>query len=191
MSLYDRMYNNQQEQGMQRGNRLYEYLTNPTPQPITPTNKVDYKGYNPSVSTPMANPQANIQLPSLSTLSGLFKDKIQENEDDLNAKTEKGAGDKIDDFVNVGTDVATAFNGGGGYGSMATGAMNSLNTLGKGGSLGDAGQSFFGIDAENDSDVMQGIKGAGRGAMMGSTFGPVGTAVGALLGLGSSFLDDI
>lgn len=33
--------------------------------------------------------------------------------------------------------------------------------------------------------------GAGKGAMLGSSFDPIGTAVGAALGLGASFLDDI
>lgn len=33
--------------------------------------------------------------------------------------------------------------------------------------------------------------GAGKGSMLGSSFDPIGTAVGAALGLGASFLDDI
>ncbi len=50
---------------------------------------------------------------------------------------------------------------------------------------------MFNIDKDNDSDVMQAIKGTVNGASMGSSFGPWGAAIGGVLGLGSSFIDDI
>ena len=71
--------------------------------------------------------------------------------------------------------------------------INSGRTALNGGSWrDDIPQAFFGIDNKNDSDVMQTLKGAGKGAMMGTMVFPgVGTAIGALLGAGASFLDDI
>ena len=86
----------------------------------------------------------------------------------------------------------------GGWLSLGTGVLNGLN---KGfnhsddkeilGGFGNGVQGFFNIN-ENDSDVMQGINGTLDGAMKGTMIFPgVGTAIGALLGLGSSFLDDI
>ena len=73
------------------------------------------------------------------------------------------------------------------------GVINSGITALNGGSWkDDIPQAFFGIDNKNDSDVMQTLKGAGKGAMMGTMVFPgVGTAIGALLGAGASFLDDI
>lgn len=79
----------------------------------------------------------------------------------------------------------------GGYAGIGMSGLNSLNTLNKTGDFNKAGQSFFGIDSENDSEVMQSLKGAGKGAQMGAAFGPIGAAAGAVLGLGASFLDDI
>lgn len=87
---------------------------------------------------------------------------------------------------------------GGGWLSLGTGLMNGLN---KGfnhsddkeimGGFGNGIQGFFNVN-ENDSDVMQGINGTLDGAMKGTAIFPgVGTVIGALLGLGSSFLDDI
>lgn len=78
----------------------------------------------------------------------------------------------------------------GGAAGLGLSGLNSLNTLNQTGSFKDAGQSFFGID-KDDSDVKQGIKGTINGAMKGSAFGPIGAAAGAVLGLGSSFLDDL
>ena len=77
------------------------------------------------------------------------------------------------------------------YGGMILGGVRAgQSALGGGSFKDDVPQAFFGIDSENDSDVMQSLKGAGQGAMMGAPFGPIGMAVGAALGLGSSFLDD-
>lgn len=82
--------------------------------------------------------------------------------------------------------------GGAGYLPMIMGAVNAGSTALKGGSFkDDVPQSFFGINSKSDSDVMQALKGAGQGATMGMMFGPVGAIVGGILGLGSSFLDDI
>lgn len=87
---------------------------------------------------------------------------------------------------------------GGGWLSLGTGVLNGLN---KGfnhsddkeiwGGVGNGIQGFFNVN-ENDSDVMQGINGTLDGAMKGTAIFPgIGTAIGAALGLGSSFLDDI
>ena len=78
------------------------------------------------------------------------------------------------------------------YGGMILGGMRAGQSALSGGSFkDDVPQAFFGIDDSNDSEIMQGLKGAGTGAMMGAPFGPIGMAVGAALGLGSSLLDDI
>lgn len=73
------------------------------------------------------------------------------------------------------------------------GAVNAGSTAIQGGSFkDDVPQAFFSIDSKNDSDVMQALKGAGQGALMGTSILPGwGTAIGAVLGLGASFLDDI
>ena len=78
------------------------------------------------------------------------------------------------------------------YVGIAKGGLNAgLNALNGGSFKDDVPQAFFGID-DSDSEIMQGIKGAGQGALMGLPFGgPIGAAVGGLLGLGASFLDDI
>lgn len=70
-------------------------------------------------------------------------------------------------------------------------AIGGLNGLGKTGSWEGGVQGMFGVNPD-DSDVMQGIKGTGSGALTGfSVGGPVGAVIGGLLGLGSSFIDDI
>lgn len=100
--------------------------------------------------------------------------------------------DTIGDIASLGGDVYSAFNGGSGYGGLISGLANSGKEAINGGSFrDDVPQSFFGIDNENDSDVMQALKGASKGATMGMTFGPIGAAIGGVLGLGASFLDDI
>lgn len=65
-----------------------------------------------------------------------------------------------------------------------------LSALNGGSFTEDVPQSFFNIN-KDDSDIMQTIGGAGQGVMMGAPFGPIGMAIGGLLGAGSSFLDDI
>ena len=78
------------------------------------------------------------------------------------------------------------------YSGLITGAINAGSEAIQGGNWSeDVPQAFFGIDSEKDSDVMQALKGAGKGATMGMAFGPIGAVVGGVLGLGSSFLDDI
>ena len=98
------------------------------------------------------------------------------------------------DIFGIGKDMFSGYNsyGGGSYGGIIGGGINAgLSALNGGSWKEDIPQSFFGIDDHKDSDVMQTLKGAGKGAMMGAPFGPIGMAVGAVLGLGSSFLDDI
>lgn len=100
----------------------------------------------------------------------------------------------VDDIFGLGRDAFSTFNsyGNGGYGGIIGGVANAgMKALDGGSWKDDVPQAFFGIDNKNDSDVMQSLKGAGKGAMMGAPFGPIGMAVGAVLGLGSSFLDDI
>lgn len=126
-------------------------------------------------------------------------DKDYNYNDNYNyGNTSSGSGNKLNktfnDIFGIGKDMFGAYNsyGGGGYGGIIGGAVNSGMTALNGGSWKeDVPQSFFGIDDHKDSDVMQTLKGAGKGAMMGAPFGPIGMAVGALLGTGASFLDDI
>ncbi len=78
------------------------------------------------------------------------------------------------------------------YAGIISGAMSAGSEAIQGGNWkDDVPQAFFGVDSEKDSDVMQALKGAGKGATMGMAFGPIGAVVGGVLGLGSSFLDDI
>ena len=58
------------------------------------------------------------------------------------------------------------------------------------GGIGNGVQGFFGSN-DYDNDIAQAIAGTSNGAKMGSTFGPWGAAIGGVLGLGSSFLDDL
>ncbi len=98
------------------------------------------------------------------------------------------------DIFGIGKDIFSSYNnfGGGSYGGLIGGALNGLTSALRGGSWKeDVPQSMFGIDDKEDSDVMQTIKGAGKGVMMGAPFGPIGMAVGGILGAGASFLDDI
>ena len=103
-------------------------------------------------------------------------------------------GKTANDIFGIGRDILGSYNsyGSGSYGGLIGGAINGLSTALRGGSWEeDVPQSIFGIDDHKDSDVMQTIKGAGKGAMMGAPFGPIGMVVGAILGGGASFLDDI
>ena len=153
-------------------------------------------------------------LGSLGTIaSGLFGDSDKDNQYGLQTQsmpTFKGFGDsgKVGEYASdifglgkkgfdiykmFGSSGAGAGNGVVPYLPTIMGAINAGSTAIRGGSFkDDVPQSFFGIDNKNDSDVMQGLKGAGQGALMGTAIMPgIGTAVGALLGLGASFLDDI
>lgn len=85
--------------------------------------------------------------------------------------------------------------GGFGYIGLANGLMNGINQGFNSddkimGGFGNGLQGMFGVDSDNDSDVMQGIKGTVNGATTGAAFGPWGALIGGILGLGSSFLDD-
>lgn len=103
----------------------------------------------------------------------------------------------VNDMFGVGRDLFSSYQGmegaGGSYFPLIGGLINSSTKALNGGSWkDDVPQAFFGIDNEKDSDVMQTLKGAGKGAMMGTAIFPgIGTAIGALLGAGASFLDDI
>lgn len=79
----------------------------------------------------------------------------------------------------------------GGYGGLISGGVNGLNSFAESGDYKDGIQGFFG-QSKDDSDVMQAIKGTVNGATTGGSFGgPWGALIGGVLGLGSSFLDDI
>lgn len=98
------------------------------------------------------------------------------------------------DIFGIGKDIFGSYNsfGSGSYGGVLGGALSGLMSALNGGSWKeDVPQSVFGIDDHKDSDVMQTIKGAGKGVMMGAPFGPIGMIVGGVLGAGASFLDDI
>lgn len=103
----------------------------------------------------------------------------------------------VNDMFGVGKDLFGSYQGlegaGGSWFPFIGGSINSGMTALKGGDWkDDVPQAFFGINNKNDSDVMQTLKGAGKGAMMGTAVFPgIGTAIGALLGAGASFLDDI
>lgn len=103
----------------------------------------------------------------------------------------------VNDMFGVGRDLFSSYQGmdgaGGSWMPILGGVLNAGRSALSGGSWKeDVPQSFFGIDDHKDSDVMQTVKGAGKGAMMGTAIFPgIGTAIGALLGAGASFLDDI
>ena len=103
----------------------------------------------------------------------------------------------VNDMFGVGKDFFSSYQGldgaGGSYFPIIGGLINSGTKALSGGSWkDDIPQAFFGIDNENDSDVMQAFKGVGKGAMMGTAIFPgIGTVIGALFGAGASFLDDI
>ena len=79
----------------------------------------------------------------------------------------------------------------GGYGGLISGGINGLTSFAQSGDYKDGLQGFFSVD-KDDSDVMQGVKGAINGAVTGGSIGgPWGALAGGILGLGSSFLDDI
>jgi len=115
-------------------------------------------------------------------------------------------GDAANSYVNgggnslglIGDAANSSILSGGGLLSFIPSALNGLN---KGfnhsddkeimGGIGNGIQGFFNVN-ENDSDVMQGINGTVDGALKGTMIMPgIGTIVGGLLGLGSSFLDDL
>lgn len=102
-----------------------------------------------------------------------------------------GTGSAVGDAI--GTQTGTSFlSNVAPYGGVIMGGLRA----GKSGLSGgdwkdDVPQSFFGIDPKS-SDTSQALNGAVQGAMMGLPFGgPIGAAAGAILGLGTSFLDDI
>lgn len=80
----------------------------------------------------------------------------------------------------------------GSYGGLISGGVNGLGAFAKDGDYKDGLQGFFSVDSENQSDVSQALSGTVSGAQMGASVGgPWGALIGGVLGLGSSFLDDI
>lgn len=134
--------------------------------------------------------QYGLPTQSMPTFNG-FGDsgKVGEYASDIFGLGKKG----FDIYKMFGSSGAGASSGVGPYLPAIMGAVNAGSTAIRGGSFrDDVPQAFFGIDNEKDSDVMQSLKGAGQGALMGTSIMPgPGTIVGALLGLGASFLDDI
>ena len=120
-----------------------------------------------------------------------------------------GMSNFADKFSTWGNDNAflSNLNGGEGAGGGALGwigiGQNALKGLQQGfdapynddeviaGGIGNGIQGFFGAN-QYDNDIAQAIAGAGNGAKMGAGVGgPWGAAIGGVLGLGSSFLDDL
>ena len=134
--------------------------------------------------------QYGLQTQPMPTFNG-FGDssKVGEYASDIFGLGKKG----FDIYKMFGSSGAGAGGGVGPYIPAIMGAINSGSTALKGGSFrDDVPQAFFGIDSKNNSDVMQSLKGAGQGALIGTSIFPgIGTAIGAVLGLGASFLDDI
>lgn len=82
--------------------------------------------------------------------------------------------------------------GAGSYGGLISGGINGLGAFAKDGDYKDGLQGIFSVDSENQSDVSQALSGTVSGAQMGASVGgPWGALIGGVLGLGSSFLDDI
>ncbi len=134
--------------------------------------------------------QYGLPTQSMPTFNG-FGDsgKVGEYASDIFGLGKKG----FDVYKMFGSSGAGAGSGVGPYLPAIMGAVNAGSTAIQGGSFkDDVPQAFFSIDSKNDSDVMQALKGAGQGALMGTSILPGwGTAIGAVLGLGASFLDDI
>lgn len=136
------------------------------------------------------NNQYGLNTQSIPSFNGFGNDsKASEYASDIFGIGKKG----YDIYKMFGSSGAGSGSGVGPYLPAIMGAVNAGSTAIQGGSFkDDVPQAFFGIDNKKDSDVMQGIKGAGQGALIGTSIFPgIGTAVGALLGLGASFLDDI
>lgn len=135
------------------------------------------------------NNQYGLPTQSMPTFNGFGDSKVGEYASDIFGLGKKG----FDIYKMFGSSGAGSGSGVGAYIPAIMGAVNAGSTAIKGGSFkDDVPQAFFGIDNKKDSDVMQGLKGAGQGALIGTSIFPgIGTAVGALLGLGASFLDDI
>ena len=90
-----------------------------------------------------------------------------------------------------GAEGAGGFGGGAAvYAGLIRGGLNGLGSFAQSGDYKDGLQGMFGVEDENQSDIMQAVNGTMNGASMGSSFGPWGAAIGGVLGLGSSFLDD-
>lgn len=136
-------------------------------------------------------------------LGGLLGNSNSSTSDTSDGET--GGGDLISNAGNVwnlyktfgnsagsstaGTSAGSAM---GGYGGLISGGVNGLTSFAESGDYKDGIQGVFGVDNENQSDVSQAISGTVNGAQMGASVGgPWGALIGGVLGLGSSFLDDI
>lgn len=187
-----------------------QYITQATPRLSNVVNMSKNTGYQPlyiqNTQSSSNNASGGISdlvnggLSLMNGLGGLGGNKTSESfvpEDNENGNS------TLSDLGDIGGSVAslakTWGNSGssaggamGGYGGIISGGINGLNSFAESGDYKDGLQGFFGVDKDNDSDVMQVIKGTVNGAATGgSVGGPWGAAIGGILGLGSSFLDDI
>lgn len=174
MALFNRLFDKKNSNGLfedEKQNTLYGGIT----QNVSPVNKV--QAQQTSFNAPVANAV---------------------NNEVNNQETNKTA----DDILGLGQGAYNTYGnlaggsgsgGGGGMGWIGIGqsAANGMGKYADSGEAKDIGEGFFGFDSEEDSDVMQALKGSMNGAKMGSAFGPWGAVIGGVAGLGYSFLDDI
>ena len=132
-----------------------------------------------------------------SAISGAINSFVNSGGDDDSKASDYG--DLLSDGAGIasmvkgwgGSGGSAAGGAAGGYGGLIGGGVNGLSSFAQSGDYKDGLQGMFSVD-KNDSDVMQGIKGTVNGALMGGQAGgPWGALAGGILGLGSSFLDDI
>lgn len=148
-----------------------------------------YMQQNNQTSTNGISDLVNGGLTLMNSIGGLGKKTTD------GVVSETKGDDTLSDIGEIGGSIAGLTknwgNSGGGYGGIISGGVNGLKSFSESGDYKDGLQGFFGVD-KDDSDVMQSIKGAVNGATTGgSVGGPWGAAIGGILGLGSSFLDDI
>lgn len=142
------------------------------------------------------NTQLNQGLAALGRATGNYLANSQNNSSILSSLMGSGSSTGGSAITNAADDYisgsgASKFGGGNlGWIGAAQGADRGLGTLLSTGDLSDSGQSMFNIN-EDDSEIEQALSGAFNGASMGSAAGPWGAAIGGVLGLGASFLDDI
>lgn len=113
----------------------------------------------------------------------------EEDQDEIS----KAIGD-VGGLAGSGSSVYSGVKGGGsggpGWIGIAQGAMQGGEKFAETGDWKQGVGGMFGVDEENDSEIMQALKGTANGASMGASFGPWGALAGGLVGLGASFLDD-
>ena len=139
---------------------------------------------NNTNATAGINNLVNGGLSLINGIGAINKGSESQNDDDVLSNI----GDIAGLYSNLSSDGA---GGAGGYGGLISGGINGLTSFAKSGDYKDGLQGTFGVNKDGQSEIMQALNGTKNGAMMGSTFGPIGAVVGGVLGLGSSFLDDI